>query len=262
MRSGETRAYSTIRKFAGRAIKQFGMIEEGDRILVGISGGVDSMMLMHVLNDLRRRAPISFDVMGATVEMGFKQFNPAPLQQYCLDQGWEYRLIIFPGDAILVEKNAGERPCSLCSRLRRGQLYKLADELKCNKIALGQHLDDMCVSFLMSLFRGNGLKTMGPNVAADDGTKRIIRPLCLLEKSKINLAARSFNLPDSGVCDYAAQLEKHGDRAFLEQLIGRLDGHFANIRACMLTSMGRVETAHLLDPVLLKLAIHSNQSED
>jgi tRNA 2-thiocytidine biosynthesis protein TtcA len=132
--------------------------------------------------------------------------------------------------------------------LRRGFLHGYADELNCNKIALGHHRDDLCVTFLMNLFRGAGLKTMAPNVSADAGSKRVIRPLCYAPKSLVELAAEGFDFPPMNRCDYAEQLKTTGDRAKAERLLIELESRFPGAGKQMLRSMSDLRPDHLLDP--------------
>ncbi|MFA4945772.1 MAG: ATP-binding protein [Lentisphaeria bacterium] len=250
-------AFATLCQKAGHAVGRFKMIQEGDRILVGLSGGKDSFMLMHVLTRLRERAPVAFELVGVNIDFGFRGFRGEAFDAYCARQGWHYERIRFPGKEILEEKLPAARPCSLCSRLRRGQLHAAADRLGCNVIALGQHLDDLCVSFLMSLFRGGGLKTMGPHVLADGGRKRLIRPFCeapeRLIQEAVAAAAAGVGAADFGACDYLPAITQDGDRALLGQWLGDLDARFPAIRQAMLQSMASVQTEHLLDPRFLAL---------
>lgn len=232
---------------AAKAAAKYNMLQDGDRVLVGISGGEDSLTLMHVLEALRLRAPFKFTLHAVTVDMDFTTFNIDILQQYCNSFNWDWRHVTIEGQKILKEKNAEARPCSLCSRLRRGQLHAMADLLDCNKIALGQQLDDLCVSLLMSLFRGGGLKTMGPNVPADSASKRLIRPLCTIRKSMIHEFAQFMEYPSIHSCPYEDRLETDGDRAYLENLVSNLELRFKDIKGAMLNSMGDVRLAHLLD---------------
>jgi len=232
---------------AAKAASTFGMLAEGDRILVGISGGEDSLTLMHVLDNLRQRTPFHFSIAAATVDMDFSSFKVDILEEYCRAQGWDWRCVTLPGQQLLVDKQAEDRPCALCSRLRRGQLHAVADKLNCNKIALGQQLDDLCASLLLSLFRGGGLKTMGPNVPADSGSKRLIRPLCTIHKSQIHEFAQIMEYPQIRSCPYQDRLKEDGDRAFLENLLQSLGQHFGDVKGAMLNSMGDIRLAHLLD---------------
>jgi tRNA 2-thiocytidine biosynthesis protein TtcA len=223
------------------------MLAAADRLLLGISGGEDSLMLMHILVHLQRRAPFSFTIVPAVIDLEFTSLDRPALQQYAQRQNWRLNWVKIPGEEILAAKNAQQKPCPLCSRLRRGQLHKLAGALDCNKIVLGHHLDDLCSSFLLALFRGGGLKTMGPNVAADGGSKRLIRPLCLLTKEEIHQAAKSFGFPPIRSCPYEEELRQSGDRFYLENLLEKLELKFKNVRHAMLHSLADIRAAHLLD---------------
>jgi tRNA 2-thiocytidine biosynthesis protein TtcA len=240
-------AFAKVCHLAGRAVAEFDMIRPQDRVVVGVSGGKDSLVLLHVLERLRSRAPVPFELVPVLVDMGFARTRPEAVRSYCAGHGWSLRVVSLPGRELLRDKGAEDRPCSLCSRLRRGQLHAVAEEVEAGVIALGQHLDDLCVSLLMSLFRGGGLKTMGPSVAADSGSKRLIRPLCLVQESLIVEAAGGFGFPDAGACDFLPGIEAHGDRAYLERLLGSLDLRFAGVRNAMLRSMRDLRPAHLLD---------------
>ena len=239
--------FAKICRRTARAIAKFDMIASGDNILVGLSGGEDSMLLMHVLEYLRKRSPVPFRLQAVTVDMNFAGFDGDALRRYCEGRKWPFEIVRLDGNGILREKDAVDRPCALCSRLRRGQLHAAADRLGCNKIALGHHLDDLCVSFLISLFRGQGLKTMGPNVPADGGSKRLIRPFCTTEKKLIRASAAAFGFPPVRDCPWAGQLETDGDRAFLERLLGQLEPRFQHIRRTILRSLGDLRPDHLLD---------------
>ncbi len=236
-----------LHRLAGKAIADYDMIQEGDRLLVGVSGGVDSMMLAHVLRRLQKRAPIKFELFAVTIDEGFAGISHAPLAAYAAEQGWNLKIIKTPIAKLILEKEAEDRPCALCSRLRRGFIHGYADEIGANKLVLGHHRDDLCVSLLMGLFRGTGLKTMGPNVPADGGTKRVIRPLCYAPKDLIEQCAQARGFPDVGQCDYSDQLDENGDRAFLERMLKKLDADFPSIGKKMLHSMQDVRPDYLLD---------------
>ena len=239
--------FRAISRLAGEAIGTYRMIVPGDKILVGLSGGKDSLSLMHVLEHLRRRSPVPFSIVAATFDPGFDGLDVAGIRAYCERQGWAHRVASCPVAEMVRGRGLEEIPCSFCSRLRRGYLYRLAGEEGCTKLALGQHLDDVCASLLMSLFRGGGLKTMGPNILGDGGRIRVIRPLCLVTEAALKELAGELEYPDFGRCDYEDRLDAEGDRAFLETLVAQLDQRFSNVRAHMLHSLGDVRLRHLFD---------------
>ncbi|MDD3119346.1 MAG: ATP-binding protein [Victivallales bacterium] len=242
-----TPAFRKILRLAGTAIARYEMIRNGDRILVGVSGGKDSLLLLQVLAQLRRRAPVDFELVPVCFYPGFPEFNLDGLRSWLAGQGWELQVVTLDIPAIIAAKGAEEQPCVLCSRLRRGHLYGAADRWHCNKLALGQHLDDLCVSLLIGLFRGQGLMTMGPNVPGDRDGKRIIRPLATTPEALIRTAAAPFNFPSCGDCHYKTQLERDGDRAFFRRLLIELEQRIPRVREYMLHSMGDLRPEHLLD---------------
>ena len=243
-----TPAFDRLRRLAGEAVGRFRMIGEGDRILVGISGGKDSLTLMHTLLALQRRAPVRFELFPAVFDPGFPDFGMAALRAYAAQCGWElHEIKVDVASALDPERRSA--PCVLCSRIRRGKLTALARSLGCGRIALGHHLDDLLTSFLISAARGQGLTTMGPNVpskAAPD--LRIIRPFALAEEALIRQAAAELGpYPETGKCAYAERLAD-GDRAYFRKLLDSLAERIPHIRAQMLCSLGKVETGYLLDP--------------
>lgn len=240
-------SFAQLCRLTGKAVMDYEMIQDGDRLLVGISGGVDSMMLMHVLDRLQKRAPVTFELFAVTIDEGFEGIIHAPLVNYAKEQDWNLKIIKTPISKLIIEKEVEKRPCGLCSRLRRGFIHGYADEIGANKLVLGQHRDDLCVSLLMGLFRGTGLKTMSPNTTADRGTKRVIRPLCYAPKDLIETCAQAYEFPDVGACDYSEQLDKQGDRARLERLLKQLEHDFPHIGKSMLHSMMDVRPDYLLD---------------
>lgn len=241
-----TRAFRELCRLAGKAIHRYRMIGGGERILLGLSGGKDSLTMMHVLVALRRRAPVDFELIPAVFDPGWPEFGLPELADYCRRADWQLAVAAAPVADILREK--GEKnPCMLCSRLRRGHLYKLAGALSCTHLALGQHFDDAAVSFLISLVRGQGLTTMGPNVAARRETLRIIRPLILAPESLIAEAAAAFDFPAAGNCRYRAQLDADGDRAYFKRLLQQLETRIPHYRSQMLHSLENIREEHLFD---------------
>ena len=243
-----TSAFRNLLQQVARDSADFGLFAEGDRILVGVSGGEDSLLLMHLLTVLQKRLPFPVEIIPATIDLGFPGFRGDRLQTYCAAQGWELKYIKVDGiQELMQEKETGDAPCALCSRLRRGKLHGLLAELHCNKLALGQHLDDLCASFLIALFRGGGLKTMGPNVLADGGKARLIRPLWGCRKPEIHEVAEFFGFPKIRSCPHEKALRERGDRHFVGELLMHLQERFPDIYSAMRHSMGDLRLAHLLD---------------
>lgn len=240
------KGFKELLSLCGRAVCEYGMIEDRDRILVGMSGGKDSLMMMHALEELRRRAPVEFTLVPVCFDPQFQGFNLEQLRDYCSGQGWELNVVSMDMPSLLREKNFQRHPCVLCSRLRRGHLHGEAQRRACNKIALGHHLDDLCVSLLMSLFRGQGITTMGPKVPADGGRLTLIRPLCLAAESLVVEAAIPFDLPRCGDCEYKEYL-RGGDRAYFKGMLEDLEQRIPGVRQQMLASMRNVQAPFLMD---------------
>ena len=229
---------------AGEAVVNYGMIKENDRIFIGLSGGKDSFVLAHVLFELQKKAPVDFELVCGTFDPSFPGFGTEKIAEYAKSQNWKFHSVKMDIPSIIEEKKFTDAPCVLCSRLRRGHLYKLMDELKCNKLALGHHADDAIVSFVMSYFRGHGLTTMGPNVPALED-KRIIRPLILVPESDIADFAAAAELPVCGTCIYKQYLDESGDRAFFRQILSQVEKKIPSFRSLALKSMGKVESDYL-----------------
>ncbi|MGL4854840.1 MAG: ATP-binding protein [Lentisphaeria bacterium] len=249
--------FNKISKLATKAVSDYKMIEANDRLLIGLSGGNDSMLLMHLLANMQKRAPFNFEIHAVTVDAGFDGIDLSKLIEYCAENNWPHHIIKINGKKLIEEKNASDRPCALCSRMRRGKIHGFADEFGFSKIVLGQHLDDICVSFLMSLFHGQGLTTMGPKVKADRANgcnKQIIRPLAYVPKALIDQCClEDFEFPTTGECDYSQWLSENGDRAFLMKKLSELEIDFPHIRQNMLKSLTNVQLDYLLDRQYLEL---------
>ena len=242
-----------IRKLAGECIGRFGLIEENDRILAGLSGGKDSFILLHVLHFFQKVAPIRFEVIAGTFDPGYPKFNLQAVSEYCQAQKWHYHTVHLPMEQLLAEKNLEHSPCGLCSRLRRGKLYGLAAELKCNKLALGQHLDDLIASFFMSLCRGQGIRTMAPLAKPlNPAHPVIIRPLALVPEDMLKDTASNNSFPEAGNCRYEEVLES-GDRQYFRALADTLSEKVPDFRSNCIRSLGHIEPEHLMiTPALLK----------
>ena len=177
-----------VAKKTTKAITDFNLIEDGDRIMVGLSGGKDSWALMQTLDNLRQRAPIRFSLVAVNVDSGYKDFKHGVIARACEERGWEYRIEHTSiGEVMddLLEANA--TPCSLCARLRRGVLCRIATEVGATKIALGHHLDDFVETLLLNLFFAGALKAMPARLVSDNGEHVVIRPLVYVGEDEARL---------------------------------------------------------------------------
>lgn len=238
--------FKKLRKIAGETIVKYNMISDKDRILCGLSGGKDSFVLVELLHQLRSAAPVDFDIVTVTFDPGFPEFNTQATADFCRKKGWEHHVISMKISEIIEEKDFSHAPCVLCSRLRRGKLYGLAQELNCRKLALGHHLDDIIVSFIMSLCRGQGITTMAPVVPPkSDGKPCIIRPLALAPEDLIRQCAAQMDIPSAGICRYKEQLED-GDRKYFAQTIAQWEKRIPNLRSNIAHSLMHPQLSHLL----------------
>lgn len=241
-----------IRKLTGEAIGKFGLIDDGDRILAGVSGGKDSIIMLHLLHYFKGTAPIKFDIIAATFDPGYPEFNTEAIESYCREHKWEHHTVKLPMEELLHSRSLDNSPCGLCSRLRRGKLYGMANALKCNKLALGQHLDDLIASFFMSLCRGQGIRTMAPAARPQDPAHPvIIRPLALVPEELLTATAGENDFPTAGICRYKEQL-RSGDREYFRNLADQLTARIPDFRSNFIRSLGHIEPEHLMMTPALK----------
>jgi tRNA 2-thiocytidine biosynthesis protein TtcA len=238
---------SRLAKRTTKAIADYQMIEDGDRIMVGLSGGKDSWALLQVLDVLRQRAPIRFSLIAVNVDSGYKDYKHDVIARTCEERGWEYR-IEHTGIGEIIEDvlDDDKTPCSLCARLRRGVLYRIADEVGATKIALGHHLDDFIETLLLNLFFAGALKAMPAKLVSDNGAHVVIRPLVYIGEEEARAYAKESELPIIGCCCPAC-----GDLSLQRQRIKRLlmdlEVEHPGVKQSMLKALGNVAPRHLLD---------------
>ena len=242
-----------LHRQVGQAIADFQMIEPGDKVMVCVSGGKDSYALLDILLSLQSRAPVPFEIVAVNLDQKQPGFPADVLPAYLRGRGVPFH--IETQDTYAVVKRLipeGKTMCSLCSRLRRGILYRLAGELGATKIALGHHRDDMLQTFLLNLFFGSRLKAMPPKLVSDDGRNIVIRPLAYVAETDLErwAARRGFPIIPCTLCGSQDNLQRVQMKRMLRdwerQHPGRLDN--------MATALGNVAPSHLMDRNLYPFA--------
>ena len=236
-----------LAKKTTKAIIDYQMIDDGDRVMVGLSGGKDSWALLQILDVLRQRAPIRFTLVAVNVDSGYKEYKHDLIAKTCEARGWEYR-IEHTGIGEVIEDilDADQTPCSLCARLRRGVLYRIASEVGATKIALGHHADDFIETLLLNLFFAGALKAMPAKLVSDDGAHVVIRPLVYVGEDEARAYTKQCELPIIGCCCPAC-----GDLSLQRQrtkrLLMELEREHPGVKQSMLKALANVAPRHLLD---------------
>jgi tRNA 2-thiocytidine biosynthesis protein TtcA len=242
-----------LRGLAGKAIEDYRMIEAGDRVMVCLSGGKDSFTLLELLRSLQRSAPISFELIAVNLDQKQPGFPAHVLPDYLKALGMPFHII--EQDTYSVVKRLipeGSTMCSLCSRMRRGALYRYAAENGITKIALGHHRDDIVETLFLNLFHGGKLKAMAPKLKSDDGRHIVIRPLAYVAERDIARYARGkqFPLIPCDLCGSQPNLQ----RAVIKRMLADWEKQFPGRTETIFSALRSVETAHLADPSVFDFA--------
>jgi len=230
----------------GKAIADFNMIEDKDIVMVCLSGGKDSYTLLSLLSALKKRAPIDFSIVAMNLDQKQPGFPENVLPDYLNSHGVDYKIITEDTYSIVKEKiPEGKTTCSLCSRLRRGIIYRVAREIGANKIALGHHKNDIVETFFMNMFFGSKLKSMPPKLLSDDHTNVVIRPLAYIEEKDIISFSKTMNYPiiPCNLCGSQENLQRNKVKSMLNSWEKEQPGRINNI----FQSLTNVEPSHLAD---------------
>jgi tRNA 2-thiocytidine biosynthesis protein TtcA len=245
--------HKRLRRLVGTAIADFNMIEDGDRVMVCLSGGKDSYALLDILRNLQAHAQTRFDLVAVNLDQKQPGFPEEVLPRYLAAIDVPFRIV--EQDTYSVVKRViaeGKTTCSLCSRLRRGVLYRVAGELGATKIALGHHRDDILETLFLNLFYGGKLKTMPPKLVSDDGRNIVIRPLAYCKEKDLAEYAEIENFPIIP-CNLCGS-QKNMQRQAVKEMLQQWDKKFPGRLETMFTALQNIQPSHLADPRLYNFA--------
>lgn len=239
------RLESRIMKALNRANREYALLEDGDRVLVALSGGKDSYGLLWGLQQLQAAAPYRFELVAYHLDQGQPGHDVRPIEEHIVATGVPYEVEYQDTYTRVVEKTEpGKIYCSLCSRFRRAILYKAATRHGCNKVALGHHADDVVETLLLNLFFSGQLKTMPPKLVSDDGRHQVIRPLMYVPEAEMAELAEHKAFPVVP-CNLCGSLQTQ--RQAVKQMLGELSGKHPHIKTHILAAAGNIRASHLLD---------------
>lgn len=248
-----SRLERAIVRLVGEAVGDFGMIEEGDRIMVCISGGKDSYALLDALRLLSRRSPIRFELLAVNVDQGWPGYDTSVIEAFLRDEGVPYVMERADYARVVEAKlRPGQTPCALCSRFRRAYLYDAATRHGCNKVALGHHLDDLLETLLLNLFYSGRLASMPPRLVSDDGQHVVIRPLAYVSEAE-TIAYRDQRRYPVVRCGCLACGLPDQKRQVVKRMLSGLEADNPGLKLQMRAALGNVKPSHLLDPALLAM---------
>jgi len=231
-----------------RAAERFNLLENGDRIAIGISGGKDSMLLAHAMSQYKRYMQLDYELVGITIDLGFEGFNTDPIAEYAEKLGIEYHVIKTDIGSIVFDERKEKNPCALCSRMRKAALYRSAKELGCNKAAFAHHADDLIETLLMSLIYEGRISTFAPVTYLTRQDITLIRPFILVDERDIIGAVRRLDPP---ICKNPCKADGVTSRQDTKELIKSLIPRNKNIKKCLLTAIENTEQYRLWDDLAL-----------
>ncbi len=243
----------SIFRLVGSAIKEFNLIENGDRVMVAVSGGKDSYTLLHILRRFQQRAPVRFDLLAVNVHPGWDNYRTDIIEDFLRRESYEYHMERTQMKQVIEEKiDPRATLCSMCARLRRGVLYRLAKEHGATKVALGHHADDLIETLLMSIFFQGEIRSMPPRLVSDDGENVVIRPLCYVPEEFTRRYALHMGFPVI-CCGCPICGDTTLQRPKIKWLLKELEAQNPRLKRSMLGALGNVNLAHLLDRRYLSL---------
>ena len=244
--SSSNKLVKRLQRQVGTAVTDFNMIEDGDKVMVCLSGGKDSYAMLDFLLTLKARAPIHFDLIAVNLDQKQPGFPEHILPEYLDKLGVDYKIVEEDTYSIVTDKiPEGKTTCSLCSRLRRGILYRSAKQLGASKIALGHHMDDMVETLFLNMFHGARLKSMPPKLVSDDKQNVVIRPLAYCREADLQLFSelKGFPIIPCNLCGSQENLQRKKIKAMLQDWDEQTPGRVVNV----FRSMSRITKSHLLD---------------
>lgn len=236
----------------GRAVVEHGLLADGDRVMVCVSGGKDSYAMLQLLRVLQRRAPVRFELLAVHLDQGQPGYDGAPLRAWLEREGYDFRILREDTYSVVVDKvPEGKTYCSLCSRLRRGILYTAAQRLGCTKIALGHHREDALETLLLNLFFAGKLAAMPAKLRSEDGRNEVIRPMLYCAEPELARFAEleAFPILPCNLCGSQPQAQRKN----LKQLLATLEQQHPHLKQTMLAALGNVVPSHLLDASLARV---------
>ena len=236
MKTSSIKPPRTLLSLAGKAIADYAMVRPGDRVLLGLSGGKDSLSLLHVLLHLKAKAPVKFELAAATVDPQSPEYHPEPLKTFMAKLGVPYFYESYPVLELAKQKMGKDSFCAFCSRMRRGMLYGAARREGYNVLALAQHLDDLAETFMMSAMFGGKLRTMRAHYVNDEGDIRVIRPFIYVRERQTAAFAKSAGLPviaENCPACFAMPMQRWQMKQKLAQFEAANNKIFANLLTAM-----------------------------